>query len=313
MLKFPTIDNKLQINKTIIKRNLFSMKIEKPLISVIIPLWNRENDIEKALESVLNQGILNIEIIVSDDGSTDGGCAVVEAFAERDLRIKLIKNPNGNSGLPAVARNLGLTIASGTWIAFLDSDDLMEPSKLVKQLEAAKRNSAEAICTNALGLLDEKIVTKSLIKTHAKNAEWLTLSKLLACNKIVTSSVMVKREILIASGGFPEDQELKAYEDYALWLKIATRSAFLFINEPLIRYSLSSPNSVRLKVRRQEFFKLKRVLLKTFSSIRNRDWLLFSIHSAKRLALEAAKDGISLILGNSPWVSTSKKKVTNAD
>lgn len=108
-----------------------------PRISVIIPVYNCESYIGEALKSILNQSVQDVEIIVVNDGSTDGTLSVAEAFAEKDKNIRIISQTN--SGKPAVARNVGLRHAAGEYICFLDGDDLFLPGKLEKQLEIFRR------------------------------------------------------------------------------------------------------------------------------------------------------------------------------
>src|SRR5690349_1287240 len=102
-----------------------------PAVSVILPLYNGERYVANAIESVLAQTMRDLELIVLDDGSTDGGVAIVEAFAAEDLRVRLIRQPN--AGLSA-ARNAALAQARRHAVAFIDDDDLWLPCKLEIQL-----------------------------------------------------------------------------------------------------------------------------------------------------------------------------------
>jgi teichuronic acid biosynthesis glycosyltransferase TuaG len=101
-------------------------------VSVIMPTYNVENFISDSIQSVLDQTYQDWELVISDDGSTDGTLALLERFQESDTRIKLLR-PHRNSG-PAHARNLAIAAAQGRYIAFLDSDDLWKPMKLARQL-----------------------------------------------------------------------------------------------------------------------------------------------------------------------------------
>ena len=103
-----------------------------PIISVIIPTYNRENMIGYAIKSVLNQTFKNLEIIVVDDGSTDNTEEIIRDF--KDKRVKYIKKYKKNRGI-SVARNIGIKVARGKYIAPLDSDDEWLPEKLDKQIK----------------------------------------------------------------------------------------------------------------------------------------------------------------------------------
>ena len=106
----------------------------QPLISVIIPVYNQEEYLSTAIESVLAQTHRNLEVILVDDGSTDGSGRICDDYAARDPRVRVIHQQNG--GLSA-ARNAGLDIAGGEWLAFIDADDAVGPRYLSSLLEAA--------------------------------------------------------------------------------------------------------------------------------------------------------------------------------
>lgn len=118
-----------------------------PIVSVIIPTFNRANVIEDALKSALNQTLLDIEILVCDDASTDATIGIVESFQKRDPRVYLL-SLSENQG-SAAARNLGLRTARGKYIAFLDSDDVWGPEKLefqVKRMNSEPEEVGVCIC-----------------------------------------------------------------------------------------------------------------------------------------------------------------------
>ena len=107
---------------------------KKPLVSVIIPVYNVSRYLPQCLDSVTSQTYQNLEIVIVDDGSTDGSGSICAHYAERDDRILLIRSEN--KGL-ASARNLGLGSICGEYISFIDSDDWVEPHMIEKLLEAA--------------------------------------------------------------------------------------------------------------------------------------------------------------------------------
>ena len=115
--------------------------LENPKVSVVIQTWNRAELISSAIESVLNQTLQPIEILICDDGSTDETFRIVDSFAIKDSRVKWV--PGKRSGFAAAPRNRGLFEAKGDWIAFIDSDDVWRKDKLMLQLEGFKNQLSQ--------------------------------------------------------------------------------------------------------------------------------------------------------------------------
>ena len=111
-------------------------------VSVIIPVFNSEKYLDKCIESVVNQSYSNLEIILVDDGSTDGSSDVCSLWAEKDCRIKVIHKANEGAGL---ARNTGLDSAAGDYIFFVDSDDCINPNTVEKCVSVAKRDNSQLV------------------------------------------------------------------------------------------------------------------------------------------------------------------------
>lgn len=116
--------------------------MEKPLVSVIIPNYNNEKYLSECLDSVINQTYTNLEIIVVNDGSTDGSLKVINGYIGRDERIKCIDQKNSGA---ALARKHGLDAATGEWIQYLDSDDFLEPDSIEKLVTKAKETDADIV------------------------------------------------------------------------------------------------------------------------------------------------------------------------
>ncbi len=112
------------------------------LISVIMPVYNVKTYLSQSIESVLNQDHRDLELILIDDGSTDGSGAICDAYAARDSRVRLIHQKNAGA---AAAKNAGLRIASGTYLSFVDSDDFLEPNVFGYMLNKLKENHADAV------------------------------------------------------------------------------------------------------------------------------------------------------------------------
>ena len=209
------------------------------LVSVIIPTWNRKEKLQRAVNSVLAQAGTPLEILVCDDGSTDGTPEMVRDWQNRDPRVRLIAK--GRGGRPAIPRNNGIEAAAGEWLAFLDDDDMWVEGKLKKQLVLHKRYGALAMCTNAFRVRTDKHASPPFF-THMPL--YLTHDDMVKENGVICSSAMLHRSILDKTGGFPEDSEI-AYEDYALWLRVTSLTPFYCQNELCVVYYDAPKSSYR--------------------------------------------------------------------
>lgn len=224
------------------------------LISVIIPTYNRANSIERVIQSVLKQSVFT-EVLVCDDGSTDNTEKIVKSI--NDSRVKWV--PGKHSGLPAVPRNRGLKEAKGEWIAFLDSDDEWLPNKLEQQLKSTRVKNVKAVCSNA-NMFKPKVGIVGLLSSY--NKKKISFEDLLFGNPIICSSVFINKKIIQS---FPEESSLKALEDYALWLRIATKNKFIHIKKPLLNYTDDKDNSIR-KDKDIGTFDVRKIIFKNYLS-----------------------------------------------
>jgi teichuronic acid biosynthesis glycosyltransferase TuaG len=198
-------------------------------ISVVISTYQRPDACERALLSALEQTEPPLEVLVCDNGSSDDTEARMRAWETRDRRVRYLRTPV-NSGTPGSTRNLGMECARGEWIAFLDDDDEWLPGKLAAQTAGAA--DADVIATNALR-------SGGGLYFPAAPAAWRpTRGDLLRANPIITSSVLVRRDNLMAAGGFSTDPRMRGLEDYGTWLQLADSGArFLILGEPMLRYN----------------------------------------------------------------------------
>lgn len=118
-----------------------------PKVSVIIPVYNVEAYLRQCLDSVVNQTLREIEIVCVDDGSTDGSAAILEEYAAKVVRIKIIKQKNAGVN---VARKEGLKLATGEWITFCDADDWLEQDAIAEMVNVAKQEDADCVCCGML-------------------------------------------------------------------------------------------------------------------------------------------------------------------
>ena len=219
----------------------------KPLISVVIPTYNRANLLVRCLESLTHQTTQDFEVIVSDDGSEDSTKEVVDSFRSR-LSLSYISE--GNFGGPARPRNRGIEIARADYIAFLDSDDWWEPIKLESCLKIL-RSGADFVYHDMWIMTSENEAKKYKIRSGNPKAP---IFENILCSGISmpNSSVVVRKNLLRQVGGFSEDPMLIAVEDMDCWLNIATvTDRFVRITRPLGCYwsapeSISSPSSLQV-------------------------------------------------------------------
>lgn len=202
-------------------------------VSVVIPVYNGRAFISSAVESALAQAPAVAEVLVCDDGSTDGTRELVESIGGR---VRLIRLPH--SGDPSLVRNAGVERASGELVAFLDADDVWLPGKIEAQVAAlAARPGVGLVCANALRQTAPGIVEglEPLLPPDAGSSGWV-LDSLVVNNFIVTSSVLAHRTVLLDAGLFSADEHLPGVEDYDLWLRVACITQVAYLERPWLLY-----------------------------------------------------------------------------
>lgn len=228
-----------------------------PKVSVVIPAYNAMLYLPETLESVLSQTFADFEVLIINDGSSDN---IAQWFSKvTDPRVILISQEN--QGLPGT-RNKGIAHAQGEYIAFLDADDLWEPTKLEKQVRCLEDKTAVGLVYTWAVLVDERgNPTGRVIASYVEGHVW---EKMLEDDMIRNgSSAMVRRCCFETVGVF--DQSLASAEDRDMWIRIAFRYPFAVIQEPLLRYRQHS-NSMS-KNRQRMFESLRTVIEKSFQSV----------------------------------------------
>jgi len=251
-----------------------------PLVSVVIPTYNRRRMLPDAVGSVMAQCCVSLELIIVDDGSTDGTwedlhcgeLAQVIASAPDSVRRTVIERTARRG--PAAARNRGAALARGEYLAFLDSDDLWAPQKLGRQLAHMRANPQIQLCqTQECWIRNGRRVNPGL--RHLKRAGDIFKASLRTC-LISPSAVMMRTDLFNEMGGF--DEELRACEDYDLWLRILCRHEVGLLDEPLVTRRAGHPDQLSATVPALDRLRI-RALLKLLAG-----WEL-STH--KRLAVAA--------------------------
>ncbi len=228
---------KMTIDKSYTGENLGA----KPLVSVVIPTYNRTKSTIEAIESVLAQTYSHVEVIIVDDGSTDGSREVVERFVSQKVkehyRIVVLSQPNRGA---SVARNAGIAEARGKYIGFLDSDDVWEPEKLEWQLRALAQFKEECgVCVT-----DARLVNDAGMDKHSFAGLGIHYPQTIGIDRSATkslaqsfcfwiSSLLVRADTLRQIGGLNPD--ISFMEDRDLHFRLSLVTSIAYVNKPLIR------------------------------------------------------------------------------
>lgn len=197
-------------------------------VSVVIATHQRRDACREAVASALGQTRPPLEVIVAVDGSDDGTAEMLAEWGARDPRVRsVVLDPP--AGRPAPPRNHAIAQARGRWVAFLDDDDTWREDKL--EFQAALFDDADVIGANAL-------VDGAPYFADAPAQRAVPAAELLRTNPLILSSTVVRRDLLLAVGGFPEAPGLRGIEDYALWFALADAGARIVVSgAPLVRYA----------------------------------------------------------------------------
>lgn len=221
-----------------------------PLVSVIVPTFNRCELINDTLSSILKQSYRNIELIVIDDGSTDDTEKFVKQIKDERLRYYRIENWGG----PARPRNIGVNHARGVYIAFCDDDDTWNVNKIKSQIEFIEHFKADAIYTNA------NIHNNNTSRTFSRmKSRKVTLGSFLKKNYLLLSSSFLRKDKLMKYE-FNEDRKYIGSEDFILWIDMLTDGCKLYYDSKVyINYlndnETSIRNSTRLSLMHYHHFK----------------------------------------------------------
>ena len=206
------------------------------MISIIVPTWNRRALLPRCIDSVLSQSYSNWELIIVDDGSTDGTSTLLEKYTREDKRIRYLQL-DGNTGV-ANARNIGVNAAKFDYVCFLDSDDEWREDKLEKQYKIILSEDNIDFIFSAL----TRVGTLQRTEVYHGNLDY---SALLRYNFIPLSSVCIKKSTL----GNYRFKNLK-HEDYALWLDLFKKEITIrYVKEPTIFYHYHKDNLTSNKIK----------------------------------------------------------------
>ncbi|WP_157962693.1 glycosyltransferase family 2 protein [Chitinophaga deserti] len=234
--------------------------------TVIIPTYNRADKLKNCLKSLENQTFKDFEVVVADDGSTDHTKAITESFMNSRLNLRYIYN--NNWGGPAFPRNKGIEAATGEWLCFLDADDWWYPAKLA--VVAAHCNDTTDFVYHDFdiyvnGKKNGKQHTGRTLKTPV--FEDLFIND----NCIVNSGACVRTSLIRQCGGFSEDREMIAVEDYDLWLRCAKQTnRFKYVSQILGGYDESGVDNITAQDNRQ-IKRIDRIFAAHVTSLKSAD------------------------------------------
>ena len=206
------------------------MKKQHPKISVLMPAYNSEKYISEAIESILNQTFTDFEFIIINDGSTDKTAEIINKYAKSDNRIKFVNNTK-NQGLIAVL-NEGLDIATGEYIARMDSDDISLPERFAKQIEYMDKHPECGVLGTWTELFGPHIKKNKIVK---KPPIVKLLDFVIRGNDVAHPTAMIRRSVLV-DNNIKYNPEYKHAEDYALWGTICKYAEIHNLQEILLKY-----------------------------------------------------------------------------
>jgi hypothetical protein len=201
-----------------------------PLVSVLMPVYNREKFVDEAIESVLAQDYNSFELVLVDDGSTDASPQILKRWQEKDSRIVVVTAPH-NEGIPG-ALNRGLAHARGKYIARIDSDDVMLPGRLSAQVQCISTRPDVILITSPFEYMD---VNGKYVNTWKSDTPHEVVVFLLNFFNIIAGhgQVMYRKEDVLAEGGYSMDYP--SSEDFDLWVKLLKRGRIECVPVPAMR------------------------------------------------------------------------------
>lgn len=211
-------------------------------VSVVMPVYNRQDFLAKAIESILKQTFSDFEFIIVYDCSIDNSLAIALDFQKRDARIR-IHHQEQNKGIVG-ARNTGLELAQGKYVAWMDSDDISMPERIKKQFLFMESHPEVGVTSANAVLIDGK--GNFLSETHFPKSHNLITWAFCFYNPIINSAVMANRDLCLQAGGYRDmakDRSEYFPEDYDLWIRLSNQTHFYNFSETLVKYRIHGKNN----------------------------------------------------------------------
>lgn len=213
-----------------------------PLVSVITPVFGGERFVARAVESALAQSYRPVEMVIVNDGSPDRSKEVLAPFLSLPS-VRYVEKPNGGV---ASARNAGLRIATGAYVALLDQDDAWYPHKLERQVAVLKSRTELALVHADVDYVDANGALLPHDPYFPARVEGNCFREFFLANPVMACTAVARRSAIDEAGGF--DEAIPFSDDYDLWLRIARRHEVAYVDEPLAMYRLHGSNESRKTV-----------------------------------------------------------------
>jgi len=254
-----------------------------PLVSVVMPVYNGERYLTEAIESILGQTFTDFEFIIVDDGSQDSSAAIIQSYAERDNRIRSLRNER-NTGISRTM-NRGMAIATGEYIAVMEHDDISLPHRLDRQVAFLQANAGIGLLGGGMLVLKGESLTRHGAGKHKQHA--FIAFAILVGYPMAHPTVMIRTSLVKAVGGY--DPEFDSAQDFELYVRLLMdqRARFANIPDVLVKYRMHENQVSVLEVSRQRRSGL-------IARLRLLEWLGHSQPEAALRRLRALRPGSTL-------------------
>ena len=230
--------------------------MDRPMITVLMAVYNGEKFLKEAMESILNQTYKDFEFLIINDGSTDKSVEIIESF--NDPRIRLVHNEKNLKLIASL--NKGISLARGKYIARMDCDDISMPERFEKEVEFLENHSDYGMVGTCYNIIDAQGKVQRNV-SYPSNPDLIKLFLSLTC-PLVHGSVMIRAELL--KKNLYGSTDFSAVEDYELWTRIAEKSKIYNIPEHLFRYRIygESFSDSKSQLMHEQTVELSKVLYK---------------------------------------------------
>lgn len=265
------------------------------LVSIVIPVYNGSQYLEKTVDSILAQDYQAIEIILVNDGSTDNSPQLIDILIERDSRIKVYHKANGGV---AAARNYGIDRAYGEFIAFCDQDDLWLPNKLTKQIPLFQNDNVGLVYSGAIA--DYVGLNKQDKPLFDDKYRGDVFDKLIQVNMFTCCTAIVRKNLLQETKAFDDDLSLMGVDDWLAWLKLSLVCEFDFVPEHLAIHVFHGDNysSNEEKMHKAELVCLRKIEPLAERYKKEVDWKEIKQNLNVRYAKSYIYNGLFNLAGN---------------
>lgn len=223
----------------------------KPLVSVIMPAYNAEDYVARAIESVLDQSLKDIELIVVNDASNDDTASIAKKYAKRDKRIRLVNNKRNLKISGSL--NKGMKMAKAKLVARMDADDISHPKRLELQHNLLKRKPEVAVVGANMIIINKR--GKAISKREYPTTSQELKKVMFRYSPFAHPVVMYRKKVLEEFGGY--SGKMVPCEDIDLWFKVGSKYDFASINKPLLKYTLIKTSSSHSKLKDLELLNFK--------------------------------------------------------